>query len=99
MLSVEGLKLYNAKELAEMLDTQVVTIRSYINSRKLRAQKIAGKWYIASSNLQAFLKGETPGSEPKKERFSLEGVFDGDWQVSEKDFEEVKEIWKSRELP
>ena len=68
MLSVDGLKVYNARETAEMLGTQVVTIRSYIKSGKIKAQKIGGKWYIASPNIQASVKGDSPEEKPEKRR-------------------------------
>ena len=43
--------------------------------------------------------GTDENSKPEKKRFSLEGIFNGDWQVTDQDFEEVKKIWRSRELP
>ena len=59
MLKVGDEKAYTVNEAAELLNVAVQTVRNYINSDKIKAQKVGHAYYIAESNLQAFLKGES----------------------------------------
>ncbi len=63
-LIVSGVKLYNVKEVADMLKSTEATIRSYFRDRILKGRKINGKWYVTEYNLKFFISGDhtPPGS-------------------------------------
>jgi len=65
-LVVDDIKLYSVRELSEMLGITTATILTYIKSGRLKAQKIGGRWQIASDNLREFLTGN-PAETKKKE--------------------------------
>jgi len=47
---------YTAKDLAEKLGVNIMTIYRYINARKLRAYKIGKEFRIDKIEFEAFLK-------------------------------------------
>lgn len=49
-------KYYTAKELAEMLGLNVMTIYRYINAGKLKAYKIGKEFRIDKSEFERFMK-------------------------------------------
>ena len=57
MRVVLGVTVYTAQETAELLGVSERTIREYIKSGRLVAQKIAGDWVISEDNIKAFLNG------------------------------------------
>ena len=57
-LIVSGVKLYDVKEVADMLKSTEATIRAYFREGKLKGRKINGKWHITEENLKRFINGE-----------------------------------------
>lgn len=57
-LIVSGVKLYNVKEVAEMLESTEATIRVYFRDGTLKGRKITGKWYVTEENLKQYIDGE-----------------------------------------
>ena len=55
---VAGVKFYLVEEVAEALNTTPTTVRAYINAKKLKAKKIAGKWIILEEDLKKLLLSE-----------------------------------------
>ncbi len=53
---MQDIKLYNIKQLSEILQTTAQTIRNYLRNGRLKGQKIGGKWLVAEKDLKAFLK-------------------------------------------
>ena len=49
-------KFYTAKELAEMLSLNVMTIYRYIDAGKLKAYKIGKEFRIEKAEFERFLK-------------------------------------------
>ena len=47
---------YTAKDLAEKLGLNIMTIYRYIDAKKLRAYKIGKEYRIERSDFEAFLK-------------------------------------------
>lgn len=66
-LIVSGVKLYNVREVADMLKSTEATIRSYFRDRILKGRKISGKWYIAEDNLKHFISGDHTPSNSNEE--------------------------------
>jgi len=98
-LEVEDIKLYSVNELSELLGVTEVTLRGYIKTGRLKAQKLGGKWHVTNENLKEFLSGRYGGPKPEgKKRISLEGMF-SDGKITEEDLEEVKRIWQAKTLP
>ena len=76
---VDGVKLYDIRELAEKLGVTTRTIQAYIGNyqkqqgiARLRAQKIGRKWYVSEGNLHAFLNREDPDDLQARLRDALE---------------------------
>ena len=57
MKTVLGVTVFTAQETAELLHVSERTIRNYIKSGRLKAQKIGGDWAISEDNIKAFLNG------------------------------------------
>ena len=57
-LTVSGIKLYDVKEVAEMLKSTEATIRAYFRDGKLRGRKLNGKWRVSEENLKRFINGD-----------------------------------------
>jgi len=90
MLAVENLKLYTVEELSGILKARPVIIRAYIKSGKLKAQKVAGKWYVANTKLQEFLEGE--GINENRHKFSTaESIleFIGIWSGPKEEYDVI----------
>ncbi|HBY57439.1 MAG: Uncharacterized protein XE08_0103 [Parcubacteria bacterium 32_520] len=54
-LIVSGVKVYDVKEVADMLKSTEATIRAYFREGKLKGRKINGKWHITEENLKRFI--------------------------------------------
>lgn len=57
-LIVSGVKLYNVREVAEMLESTEATIRLYFRNGNLKGRKINGKWHVTEDNLKQYINGE-----------------------------------------
>jgi predicted site-specific integrase-resolvase len=57
-LIVSGVKLYDVKEVADMLKSTEATIRVYFREGKLKGRKINGKWRVSVENLNRFINGD-----------------------------------------
>ena len=57
-LIVNNVKLYNVKEVADMLKSTEATIRVYFREGKLKGRKINGKWRVSEDNLNRFINGD-----------------------------------------
>ncbi len=66
-LIVNGVKLYDVKEVAEMLKSTEATIRVYFREGTLKGRKINGKWRVSEENLNRFINGEP--IEPYREEY------------------------------
>ena len=56
-LIVSGVKLYNVREVAEMLKSTEATIRVYFRDGTLKGRKISGKWHVTEDNLKQYISG------------------------------------------
>ena len=63
MLDIEGIVLYDVKDLAEKLNITTQTVKIYIRTKKIQAQRIGGKYYVSSDNLKTFLTAGTGRKE------------------------------------
>jgi excisionase family DNA binding protein len=57
----DALKIYNLDELSELLDIHVITLQRLCKTGQLKATRIARRWRVTSTSLEAFLKGENEG--------------------------------------
>ena len=60
MIRLETTVAYTVKEVAQGLGKTETTIRNYIKSGKLRAQKVGNQWYISDRDLTLLVTGEKP---------------------------------------
>jgi excisionase family DNA binding protein len=95
-LIVEDIKLYSVKELSELLSVTKAAVLRYINTGRLKAQMIGGKWMVASDNLKEFLTASDEKAEDKK-RVSLEGMF-SDGSITDEDTKKAKAVWEAKTL-
>jgi excisionase family DNA binding protein len=51
-------KIYELPEIEKLLKVSNRTLLRYINSKKLIATKVGGKWIVTEDNLQKLIKGE-----------------------------------------
>ena len=49
-------KLYDVKDLVEMLKITKPTIRLYLREVKVKGEKVDGKWYITEDDLENYLR-------------------------------------------
>ncbi len=52
-------KLYNLKELRELLNVSERSLHTYIKDGRLKAVKIGGKWKVSEENLKKFINGDS----------------------------------------
>lgn len=57
--TLEAIKLYTLTELEDTLGVTHRTLLTYVNTGKLKAVKIGGKWKVSEANLTRFINGET----------------------------------------
>ena len=62
---LKAYKLYTLTELEDVLGVTHRTLLKYVYTGKLPAKKIAGRYRVTESDLQAFLQGEEPGQNEK----------------------------------
>lgn len=53
------LRLYDLKELQEILHVSYRTLLKYVNSGALKGRKIGKEWRITQANLDAFINGDS----------------------------------------
>ena len=52
--TIESLTLYSVPELSQMLNVTTVSIRNYINSGRLKGQKVMGRWFVSEEDWGEF---------------------------------------------
>lgn len=55
-VDLNGLRLYDVRELSERLGIQERTLRRYIHEGRLRGRKLARKWYVTQESLEAYFQ-------------------------------------------
>ena len=49
------LKMYDIKQVAEILEISPRTVSTYIKEEKIKAMKIGGKWKVREEDLKEYL--------------------------------------------
>jgi excisionase family DNA binding protein len=55
---MDDIKVYTLKEVASLLKVTERTLLTYLKEKKLKGNKIGGKWIISQENLQNFINGK-----------------------------------------
>lgn len=55
---MEDIKLYDLKDLEELLKVNNRTLLKYIKEGRLKAVKVGQRWIVTETNLLSFLNGE-----------------------------------------
>lgn len=55
-IQMGDLKLYDVKELADLLSIQERTIRKLLKEGQLKARKLARKWYVPEDSLKEYFQ-------------------------------------------
>lgn len=92
-------RFYTPSELAKMMAVHKATIYRMVDRGELPAIRFGKSIRFDADEIETFLKNASTKHEPEKQRFSLQGIFKGGNPISEQDLEQVKQIWKSRDLP
>jgi len=51
---IKDITLYSVSEVSNKLNVTPVTIWKYLKQRKLKGQKVMGKWFISEDDLTEF---------------------------------------------
>ncbi len=57
MKEVVNIKIYEAKEVAEMLGITLQTVRTYIKNGRIKGQKVGNRWVVTEDSIKDFLRG------------------------------------------
>jgi len=60
MINLETTTAYTIKETAEIIHRSVPTVRNYIKTGELKAQKVGATWYVTDKTITEFVTGEKP---------------------------------------
>ena len=63
MIKLATTTAYTIKEAAEIMGKSVPTIRNYIKTGELRAQKVGKAWYVTDKTLTEFVAGSYEGND------------------------------------
>lgn len=63
---IGGLTLYSIEDLREILGVQAVTLRRYLREGKIKARKVAGRWYVSEDALREFFLEEEEKVEKRR---------------------------------
>lgn len=75
--------LLSVKQVAFILKVHPLTIRRYINEKRLKAIKVGGNVRIEESELQNFHKEITPGERTKNKIFKSNKIADKQFTVED----------------
>ena len=53
---IKDMTFYSVPELSQKLNVTPVTIWKYLKQRKLKGQKVMGKWFISDEDLMEFFE-------------------------------------------
>lgn len=56
-IKIKDMILYSVPEVAQKLNVTTVTIRNYLRQKKLKGQKLMGRWFISEEDLISFFEG------------------------------------------
>ena len=63
---IGDLVLYDVEELAELLEVQEKTIRAMLREGKIKARKLARKWYVTEQSLKEYFEHPEAEQEPEE---------------------------------
>ncbi len=52
--TIGKIRLYSLKELSKRLDVNIVTLRSYIRTGRLKGAKMGVQWMVSEDNLREY---------------------------------------------
>lgn len=56
MLQIGSLKLYDVRDLAELLQVHEKTVRKLLRTGDLKGKKLAKKWFVAENEIQTYFQ-------------------------------------------
>jgi excisionase family DNA binding protein len=74
MREIEGVRLYTIPEAAAALEVSAQTVRSYIKSGQLSAQRVGRPYLITGESLRRFVSGSSSPEVPQVERNLKNGL-------------------------
>lgn len=66
MLDVAGIKAYKVTEAAQILDLSTQTLRTYIKTGRIKAQRNGRAYYITEDALREFISGGVAEKDGKE---------------------------------
>jgi len=52
---IGNVKLYNTKEISELLGLSELSVRKYLREGKIKAKKIGAKWRVTNQDLREYI--------------------------------------------
>jgi excisionase family DNA binding protein len=98
---MEKRKFYSIPQVANLLEVSPLTIRRLIWKGKLESVKVGKSIRVSNEQLDSYInKGSTDNQEqPKRERFSIQGMFEGGDPIPKEVIDEAVKEWnKVKEL-
>lgn len=62
-----GETMYTMQEVADMLGVTTRTVITYLQKKRIIAQKIGGRWLFTEDNVKDFLQGSGPSKKSAKQ--------------------------------
>lgn len=56
-IDINGLKVYSLHDLSKTLDVTLTTLRKYVKTGKIKAQKVGRRYVVTHESLKEFLNG------------------------------------------
>jgi len=98
---IEEKQFYTMHEIANILAVDYNTVYRWIKAGKIKAIKLNSIVRISKESFNEFINKRSMDfqEEPKRERFSIQGIFKGGGPIPEEDINEAVKEWnKVREL-
>jgi excisionase family DNA binding protein len=94
-------QFYTMHEIAKILAVDYNTVYRWIKAGKLKAVKLNSIVRVSKEAFDEFVNKGSKGAQekPKRERFSIQGIFKGGGPISEEEIDEAVKEWnKVKEL-
>lgn len=89
-------RLLSVNELVEKLNISRSTVLNWVREGKIPSIKLGRQWRFRSQDVENWLKSK---EKQKKERFSIQGIFEGGGPIPKDNIDEAVKEWnKVKEL-
>lgn len=54
---VGDMKIYSVEDVSKLLNLHIMTVRRYLKTGKIKAQKLGKRWYVTEEAIQDYFTG------------------------------------------